>query len=180
MRQVGQIATAAEIHSAKVYWHLDDANIVYPEIIKEKRMLGILWQNLAQYQTWFGGQAYMVHGIQMIPVTPITEIVSDAEFTRVEYPVFAQSCGGGGQCLTDGWITFAVMTHAILDAVRAARALRARTREHAARAARAPRTIPSRGARGRGALACDGVCGMHACRIFASVPSRAIARIHWH
>jgi endoglucanase Acf2 len=62
MRLVGQLATAAEIHSAQVYWHLGDDNIVYPAGLREKRMLGILWQNLAQYQTWFGGQAFMVHG----------------------------------------------------------------------------------------------------------------------
>ena len=54
----------------------------------------------------------------MIPVTPISELTQPADFTAVEYPVFAQSCGGGGQCMTDGWATFAVMAHAILDPVR--------------------------------------------------------------
>lgn len=71
MRIVGQLATASEIHSAQVYWHLDDANIVYPDILKEKRMLGILWQNLAQYQTWFGGQAYMVRAFLWPPLIPL-------------------------------------------------------------------------------------------------------------
>jgi hypothetical protein len=118
MRTVGQLATMSEIHSAQTYWHMDDSNIVYPPALREKRMLGILWQNLAQYQTWFGGLAFMVHGIQMIPITPISELTQPAAFTEVEYPVFAQSCGGGGQCLTDGWITFQVMAHAILSPVR--------------------------------------------------------------
>lgn len=55
----------------------------------------------------------------MIPITPISELTADRNFTAVEYPVFAESCGGGGQCLTDGWITFTVMAHAIVDPVRA-------------------------------------------------------------
>jgi hypothetical protein len=66
----------------------------------------------------------------MIPITPISELTQPAAFTAVEYPVFAQSCGGGGQCLTDGWATFAVMAHAILDQVgaRARAGLRVRLR----------------------------------------------------
>lgn len=46
---------------------------VYPEIIRKKTVVGILWQNLVQYQTWFGSAPYMVHGIQMMPFTPASE-----------------------------------------------------------------------------------------------------------
>lgn len=46
---------------------------VYPEIIQRKTLVGILWQNLVQYQTWFGSAPYMVHGIQMMPFTPASE-----------------------------------------------------------------------------------------------------------
>ena len=40
----------------------------------------MLWQNLAQYQTWFGPSSYLVHGIQILPVTPVTEHLMDRAF----------------------------------------------------------------------------------------------------
>lgn len=120
LKAIGQIATAAELLSADTYWHMDDSNMVYPEVIKKNRILGILWQNLAQYQTWFGGQGFMVHGIQMIPITPISELNHHKQWVCEEYPIFDGSCAAGGQCLTDGWITFKVMDQAIIDQVRSA------------------------------------------------------------
>lgn len=37
------------------------------------------------YATWFSPEKYAIHGIQMIPVSPVTEFMRTHEFVREEW-----------------------------------------------------------------------------------------------
>lgn len=113
-----------------MYYHVRQGSDIYPQGMQRNHMVGILWQNLAQYQTWFGPAAYMVHAIQIIPVTPVTESLLPPDFVAQELPVLAQSCDASPRCEEEGWKPFATMAKAIVDPARAweeARALPSHT-----------------------------------------------------
>jgi hypothetical protein len=53
IEKVGQIMTASEVRSAQFYWHVKtDTRIkIYPAVYTQ-HAIGILWQSMAQFQTW--------------------------------------------------------------------------------------------------------------------------------
>ena len=72
---VGKLMAGTELTSAKRYWHVkdkDDPQRIYPKQFSNN-VIGILWQTMAQFGTWFGAAAYLPIGIQLLPLTPISE-----------------------------------------------------------------------------------------------------------
>ncbi|KAG8457663.1 hypothetical protein KFE25_002327 [Diacronema lutheri] len=119
MRDWGRAALAAEVLAAQTYWQMPQSSDVYPHILRKKTLLGILWQNLAQYQTWFGGSPYMVHGIQMVPFSPASEFYLQRGFVNESFPIGNSDCEAQPGCERDGWSTLFVMQLAILDPAKA-------------------------------------------------------------
>ena len=83
----GRLLLATEIRSVKYYWHMPSVSDVYPSDFAANRMVGILWDTKADYQTWFGSDPCFIHGIQMLPFTPITEEYLPEKFIDEEYKV---------------------------------------------------------------------------------------------
>lgn len=104
------------MHAARTYYHIESGSSIYPEAMQRHHMVGILWQHLAQYQTWFGPAAYLVHAIQMIPFVPVSEWLLPRAFVAEEHPVLQGSCDAEPRCAEDGWSPFATMARAIVDA----------------------------------------------------------------
>jgi endo-1,3(4)-beta-glucanase len=46
---------------------------------------GIFFENKADYATWFSSSPGCIHGIQMLPMTPISELVRTPAFVRQEW-----------------------------------------------------------------------------------------------
>ena len=112
----GRALLAMEVVAAKTYYHAARRPDIYPPAMVSNGMVGMLWQNLAQYQTWFGPAAYLVHGIQVLPVTDVTEFVLDRTLTASgELEVFSSSCAATPECKSDGWAAFAAMERALVD-----------------------------------------------------------------
>lgn len=120
MVDIGRVMAATEILAAQTFWHVPAASDIYPSDYKSAHtMVGILWSNLAQFQTWFGLQPYLIHGVQTIPFTPITEQLLPISFVQEEYPQYQASCKDITGCFDTGWGTFMVMEQAIVDRVSA-------------------------------------------------------------
>ncbi len=58
----------------------------------------------ADYATWFGANIEYIHGIQMLPVTPITELLLTKPWVTEEYPVVAPALAN--PATADGWKGF--------------------------------------------------------------------------
>ncbi|KAG0643178.1 endo-1,3(4)-beta-glucanase [Tuber brumale] len=58
---------------------------VQPQEVKGNFVCGILWENSVDYATWFSPAIEAIHGIHMIPTTPISEYIRDPAFTRAEF-----------------------------------------------------------------------------------------------
>jgi hypothetical protein len=116
VRDVGRLLTATEIRSTDRYYHVrhtDESKAIYPSVFREN-VVGVMWNMMAQFQTWFGSASYLAYGIQLLPLTPVSESRDDVKWLREMYKPYADSCNGNPNCEGDGW---SVMQLAILASV---------------------------------------------------------------
>jgi len=105
---VGRLMTATEVASAQRYWHVpdvtkkDDRQRIYPEGYHQ-RVVGILWETMAQFGTWFGAQPYLPIGIQLLPLTPISEERDDMQWMNSIYGPLSKYCSSDPGCYDSGW-----------------------------------------------------------------------------
>lgn len=105
---IGRVLAATELTSAKRYWHVppghDDSGPerIYPEAYKQ-HAVGILWQTMAQFGTWFGAKPYLPIGIQLLPLTPISEERDDIPWMNSIYQPLRDSCHADPMCPDGGW-----------------------------------------------------------------------------
>jgi endo-1,3(4)-beta-glucanase len=103
--KVGRLLASTELTAAKKYWHVtdkDDPQRVYPEAYTAN-CVGILWNTMAQFGTWFGAAGYLPYGIQLLPLTAISESRDDLEWMNLIYEPLTKSCAGDFRCTTSGW-----------------------------------------------------------------------------
>jgi len=114
IKDIGLSLYAMETHAAHEYWqlHRQDSPTL-PNAFTKNGVSGILWSNLIQYQTWFGGTTWELNGIQMLPFTPASEFLLPQKWVDQQIGDFQASCTG--QCVTDGWISLVCMAQAIVD-----------------------------------------------------------------
>ena len=108
MKNFGRILLAMELISIKTYWHMPNSSNIYPEIFKQNKMVGIVWETKVDYSTWFGLNPVFIHGIQMLPFTPVTEDSLDAEFIKEEFEIIRNVDA-------NDWNPYKVMDQAIIE-----------------------------------------------------------------
>lgn len=86
MNYFARLLLATEIRGARTYWHAGPDSNVYPKEFADNYMVGNLGGLDVNSLTWFGDKVYYVHGIQMIPITTITEELFDSTYVSEEYP----------------------------------------------------------------------------------------------
>ena len=105
---VGKLLAGTELVSAKRYWHIQDdkgdnpVERIYPKQYS-KNVIGILWQTMAQFGTWFGAKEYLPIGIQLLPITPISEDRDDIDWMNSIYKPLTYSCAIDFECTQSGW-----------------------------------------------------------------------------
>ena len=81
-----QLLYNMEIQSVKVYWHMPDDSI-YDPIFAANTMVGNVGALSVSASTWFGDNPQYVHGINIIPVTPVTNHLFDRPYVSTEWSV---------------------------------------------------------------------------------------------
>lgn len=116
VRDLGRLLTATELRSADRYWHVwhgNDSRNIYPKAYSPA-VVGMMWDMMAQFQTWFGNAPYLAYGIQLLPLTPVSERRDNEQWARQLYPPFSQSCEESPDCTDQGW---SILQYAILSTV---------------------------------------------------------------
>ncbi|ETK90025.1 hypothetical protein F441_06249 [Phytophthora nicotianae CJ01A1] len=85
MKDIGRLMTKVNARSIQTYFLFDSTNTIHPAAYRSRMVPGILFDNKADYATWFSADEYMIHGIQMLPVTPVTEYVRTSTFVQEEW-----------------------------------------------------------------------------------------------
>jgi hypothetical protein len=97
--------TATELVSAKRYWQVhrnDPARNIHPAGY-QPAVVGIIWNTMFEFRTWFGDESHKPYGIQLIPLTPIAEERDDLDWAYEMYPKYAKECSN--DCVQSGWST---------------------------------------------------------------------------
>jgi len=85
MNYFARLLLATEIRGARTYWQTGPDSDAYPSEFAENYMVGNLGGLDVNSLTWFGDKVYYVHGIQMIPITAITEELLRSDYVSKEY-----------------------------------------------------------------------------------------------
>lgn len=113
---LGLALLAHEIQGAHIYWQIPKSSAVYPRTensyASSRTVVGIMWQNLIQYSTWFGMDPVYVHGIQHLPYVPASSVLLRYEWVKDEYE--AWSTPGD-----KGWIVTQLCNLAVVDSATA-------------------------------------------------------------
>ena len=111
LRDLGRLMLALEIRAAKRYWQVPASNTLYPPPFADNKVVGVLWGLKVEYATFFGNNPEFIHGIQMLPFTPISEELLPAQWVSEGYPVFSSNLAGAAE----GWKGFIYLAHSIFD-----------------------------------------------------------------
>uniref|UniRef100_K3WNK4 glucan endo-1,3-beta-D-glucosidase n=1 Tax=Globisporangium ultimum (strain ATCC 200006 / CBS 805.95 / DAOM BR144) TaxID=431595 RepID=K3WNK4_GLOUD len=115
--QYARLMLATELRSTKKYWHMQKNSQIYESLFSQRTMVGVAGEMSVVYSTWFGDKAVYVHGINMIPFTPITTQLLNEEYVAYEYALLRQDFQDLPS--NDIWRSVVVLDHAILDAASA-------------------------------------------------------------
>jgi endo-1,3(4)-beta-glucanase len=106
IRNAGQLLTATELRAANNYWHVWSSKThanTYPAAYKQP-VVGMLYETMASFQTWFSPLPVVSYGIQLLPFTPVAEKRDDPEWASTLYPLYEESCQQAGDfCIDNGW-----------------------------------------------------------------------------
>ena len=107
-----RLLLASEIRGAQAYWHMGKNSTIYDEEFAKNYMVGNLGGLDVNSRTWFGTEKYYVHGIQLIPITSITEELFRESFVQDDYPTIIEP---SYDSIAMSWKGFFVCEHAIVN-----------------------------------------------------------------
>lgn len=111
LAQLSRVLLAMEIDATQVYWQVDDEDGIYPAPFSDYHAVGVLWGTKVDATTFFGGNPEFVYGIQIIPVTPISEALLEPRWITDAWPQMSAAAASAGQ----GWRGLLYMAHAQID-----------------------------------------------------------------
>lgn len=127
IRDTGRLLLSTELTAARLYWQVCEEDCgrgterVYPEDYAPK-VVGQVWSDSAQMQTWFGSSWWKVFGIQLMPQTAVSEDLWNPTWIAQMLPAFARSCDNDPtDCKLQGWSTLQWGAAAVLGGCLTAR-----------------------------------------------------------
>eukprot|EP00668_Euglena_longa_P036237 GGOE01046572.1.p1 GENE.GGOE01046572.1~~GGOE01046572.1.p1 ORF type:complete len:342 (+),score=62.48 GGOE01046572.1:1168-2193(+) len=115
VQALGKAQALMETLSAKYYWHVQAPEDIYPKEFN-RHMVGILYDSKVTSWTWFGRENWKVHGIQIIPITPMVHHLFSPAFAKQEFVIYDRICEKDPSCANGGFKVFAVAEEAFVDA----------------------------------------------------------------
>jgi endo-1,3(4)-beta-glucanase len=85
VEDLGSLMLRLDAHAIRTYFLMTLDNTVHPPEIVRNHVTGIFFDNKVFYNTWFLDEKYAIHGIQMIPVSPINELARTSKFVEEEW-----------------------------------------------------------------------------------------------
>ena len=116
LETVGKLMVKLNARAIQTYFLIEDGNRAHPDRYRDNKVMGILFDNKVNYATWFSGEKYAIHGIQMLPATAVTEFVRTYDFVAQEWD---QVLSREPIVLTDEqtnpWLSLLYMNYATID-----------------------------------------------------------------
>lgn len=124
MTDIGRLMTKVSVRAIQTYFLFDSTNVIHPAAYRAHMVPGILFDNKADYATWFSADVYMIHGIQMLPVTPVTEYVRTPTFVQEEWDsILSNLTIVTGDEFANSWLSLLYLNYARVNKVEALKKL---------------------------------------------------------
>ncbi|KAI9919805.1 hypothetical protein PsorP6_017290 [Peronosclerospora sorghi] len=85
VQDLGSLMLCLNARVVRTYFLMTSDNKIHPPQFVANHVTGIFFDNKADYTTWFSPEKYCIHGIQMIPVSPINGLVRTSAFIQQEW-----------------------------------------------------------------------------------------------
>lgn len=85
LEQLGQLMLKVNSAAIATYFLFTSDSKVIPERFIPNKVSGIFFDNKMDYNTWFCGFRECIHGIQMLPVSPVSPIFRSRAFVQEEW-----------------------------------------------------------------------------------------------
>jgi endo-1,3(4)-beta-glucanase len=115
IRDLGRLLLATEIRSAQKYWQINNGSSIYESVFAQNTVVGILWSTKVDYATWFGANVEYITCIQMLPFTPMSELLLPSSWVTYTYPKLSTALTRSSPPLQEAWRGFIYMAQAIFD-----------------------------------------------------------------
>lgn len=112
MEARGDLMISIMAKSLNDYFLYSDDNDVEPEEIIGNKVSGILFDNKIDHTTWFGTNTEYIHGIHMLPVTPISSVIRGPTFVSQEWSEVISSIIDS---VDSGWTGILRLNQALTD-----------------------------------------------------------------
>ncbi|EGZ24128.1 putative endo-1,3-beta-glucanase [Phytophthora sojae] len=120
LEAVGKLMTRVNAHAIKTYFLIEDANQIHPTNFRPNKVTGIFFDNKVDYATWFSAEKHCIHGIQMIPVSAVTEFVRTKQFVKEEWEqVLSKEMIVTREDTGNSWLSLLYANFAMVDKQRA-------------------------------------------------------------
>ncbi|KAI8049228.1 glycosyl hydrolase family 81-domain-containing protein [Syncephalis plumigaleata] len=86
--------------------------VIYPAPYRHRGTTGVLWTTKMDYATWFGKQSEFIHGIQLIPFTPVSRQLYDRQWLQRIDGILDEALSRPSPPIEDGWKGFILMARA--------------------------------------------------------------------
>lgn len=96
------------------YFYYQNDNTVEPEEIIGNKVSGILFDNIIDYTTYFGTNTEYIHGIHMLPITPVSSNIRSETFVEEEWQAKIEPIIGS---IESGWTGILKLNQALFDPV---------------------------------------------------------------
>ncbi|EEY60597.1 endo-1,3(4)-beta-glucanase, putative [Phytophthora infestans T30-4] len=116
LETVGKLMVKLNARAIQTYFLLEDGNRAHPDRYRDNKVMGILFDNKVNYATWFSGEKYAIHGIQMLPATAVTQFVRTREFVEQEWDqILAREPIVQNDEQTNPWLSLLYMNYATVN-----------------------------------------------------------------
>ncbi|TMW60104.1 hypothetical protein Poli38472_000146 [Pythium oligandrum] len=117
---IGQLMLKLNTRSIQTYFLMQNNNRAHPAEVIPNKVTGIFFDNKIDYTTWFTAEKYAIHGIQMIPITPVTEFVRTRAFVQEEWSqVLSKLSIVVKSDMTNGWLSLLYANYATVNSTAA-------------------------------------------------------------
>lgn len=112
LEQLGSLILAIERRAMNLYMLYSSDNDVVPSNFRGNKVSGILFENKIDHATYFGMNKEYIHGIHMIPVTPISNYMRKTRFVKEEWDQIR--LGDLARSIDSGWKGLLYLNSAVI------------------------------------------------------------------
>eukprot|EP00644_Phytophthora_capsici_P006468 jgi/Phyca11/536917/estExt2_fgenesh1_pg.C_PHYCAscaffold_660046 len=116
VEDLGSLMLRLNARAIRTYFLMTSDNTIHPKEFVPNHVTGIFFDNKAAYATWFSAEKYAIHGIQMIPVSPINAMVRTAKFIQQEWDdILSKEAIVTEANTTNAWLSLLLVNEAVVD-----------------------------------------------------------------